>query len=261
MEITQWGRAPFTNKLFKKRVTSAETAYKPGLYAVSSPSSDKQQIIEREIFGRLDNDASKVMQKILRRSRVTANERTTWAFYLNASVIRVAHLVDRMRSEMRIRLKEMLDVDLPEYNAVRGNAAEATLYEWAQKHVPHEVANAGLNVLIQMIRNEKTVARIINLQWTVRDISSTGNHLMLGDDPVHREVPLHSENACWLVPLSPSQIFFAAENASVIDHFNRMTARDVVQQSNIRSLRNARQFAYGTAACSFIEQHLLVGGA
>lgn len=257
-KLTQWGRAPFTNKLFKKRVSSAETGYKPGLYAVSAASPQKQQMIEREVFGRLDNASAMVMQKLLRGDNISLVERATWAFYLNASVIRVAHIVEKMRREMQILIKEELDRDLPDYNEVRGDVTAATLYEWGIEHDSDRISNAGLQVLIRLLQNERALNRIINLNWTVRDVSSTSNRLMLSDDPVHREVPLYARNACWIVPLSPTHIFLAADDHNIIDRFHSLTPRALVQQSNIRSLRNARQFAYGAANCSFIERHLLV---
>ncbi len=53
-KINQWGRVPFNDKLVCKPVTSAATAYLPGLYSLEHVNETEAQQIEKAVREAVD---------------------------------------------------------------------------------------------------------------------------------------------------------------------------------------------------------------
>ncbi|NKX75612.1 DUF4238 domain-containing protein [Tritonibacter mobilis] len=258
-EIVQWGRIRHNDKLVCKPVSAAATAYVPGLYALSHVSDEEAQQIETRILGKVETEAKPVLEKLISSGPegLTDRDRYWWTVYLNASVIRVPHIVERVRTEGAERIARDLKQDVPEYATARGSAPEATLYEWATNNAPAQLANIGLKVLVSLISSEKTIDRIIHLEWMVKDVGSASRRLLLGDNPFERVGDLFRSRTTISLPLTPTHLFIASDAGDIIDHFARMPARDVVKANNQSSLINARKFVYGEAERSFIDRYLL----
>ncbi|MCX5480196.1 DUF4238 domain-containing protein [Kaistia geumhonensis] len=258
-KITQWGRIPYNGKLVSKPVTAAATAYVPGLYALEQVNDEEAQQIEIRILGKIETEAQPVLERLISTGPrgLSVRDRYWWTVYLNASLIRVPHIVEKVKTEVAEGITRDLSQDTPAYDAARGNAPEATLYEWAVKNAPARVANAGLKVLVSLIGSEKAIDRIIHLEWMVNDVSAASRRLLLGDDPFERVGDLYGPRTAISIPLSPTRLFIASNAPDIIDHFEKMPARTVVKANNQSSLINAKQFVYGEAERAFVDQYLL----
>ncbi len=258
-KISQWGRIPFNNKLVCKPVTAAATAYIPGLYSLAHVRDEEVQQIETELFGKIETASKPVLEKLisLGPNRLSLQERYWWTIYLNASLLRVPHVVEMVKTGMQKRIAQDLSQPIPEFDAAKGDAPEDTLFEWASKHAPARVANSGLKVLVDLIQSEKAVDRIIHLQWLVRDLSTGPRRLLLGDNPFERVGDLYKARTAISLPLSPTHLFIASDAPDIVNHFARMPARDVIKANNQSSLINAKKFVYGDAERSFIDQYFL----
>lgn len=258
-EITQWGRIRHHDKLVRKLVTTAATAYVPGLYALAHVDDEEAQQIETRILGKIETEAKPVLEKLISTGPrgLTVRDRYWWTIYLNASLIRVPHIVERVRTEVAEGIARDLTQDIPEYAAARGSATEATLYEWAANNAPALVANAGLEVLVNLMGSEKIIDRIIHLKWLVKDVTTASRRLLLGDNPFERIGDLYRSRTVISLPLTPTHIFVASDAHDILDQFARMPARDVIKANNQSSLINAKKFVYGEAERSFIDRYLL----
>ncbi|MBB5752859.1 DUF4238 domain-containing protein [Prosthecomicrobium pneumaticum] len=257
-QINQWGRIAYNNKLVCTPVTTAATAYVPGLYSLAHVNDEEAQQIETELFGRIETSAKPVLEKLISHgpAKLSVKERYWWTIYLNASLLRVPHIVEMVTSSVQERIARDMSQTIPEFDAAKGDAPENTLYEWASKHAPARVANSGLKVLVDLIQSEKAIDRIIHLHWLVKDVSTGPRRLLLGDNPFKRVGDLYKTRTTISIPLSPTRLFIASDAQDIIDHFARLPARDVVKANNQSSLINAKKFVYGDAERNFIETYL-----
>lgn len=258
-KIKQWGRIPYNNKLVCTSVTTAATAYVPGLYSLAHVSDKKAQQIEVELFGKIETAAKPVLDKLISYgpSILSVEERYSWTIYLNASLLRVPHIVEMVTSSAQERIAQDLSRPIPEFDAAKGDRPENTLYEWALNNALARVANSGLKVLVDLIQSEKAIDRIIHLHWLVKHVSTGPRRLLLGDNPFERVGDLYKSRTIISIPLSPTHLFIASDAPDIIDHFARMPARDVVKANNQSSLMNAQRFVYGEAQHKFVDEYLL----
>lgn len=257
-KISQWRRIPFNNKLVCKPVTPAATAYLPGLYSLAHVRDEEVQQIETELFGKIETATKPVFEKLisLGPGRLSVQERYCWTIYLNASLLRVPHVVGLVKTRMQERMAQNLSRPIPEFDAAKGDAPEDTLFEWASKHAPARVANSGLKVLVDLIQSEKAIDRIIHLRWLVRDLSTGPRRLLLGDNPFQRVGDLYKPRTLISIPLSTTHIFLASDAIDIVQHFDRIPAKDLVKASNQSTLISAKRFVYGDAERDFIERYL-----
>ena len=259
-KIDQWGRIAFNNKLVCTSVTSAATAYVPGLYSLEHVNETEAQQIEKDIFGKIETEARPVLAKLISGgpAKLSERERYWWTIYLNASLLRVPHVVEKIKAGAKELVEKELSQDIPEYDAAKGDAPEATLFEWAANHAPARLANSGLKVLVSLLGIEKAIDRIIHLRWLVRDVSAAPRRLLLGDNPFERVGDLYKPRTLISIPLSPTHVFFGSDAPDIVEHLAKLSAREVVKASNVSTLTTAKKFVYGDAEREFIEQYLPV---
>lgn len=257
-KISQWGRIPFNNKLVHSWVTTAATAYVPGLYSLAHVNEEEAQQIETKLFGKIETAAKPVLDKLISHgpAKLSVEERYWWTIYLNASLLRVPHIVEMVTSSVQERIARDMSQPILEFDGAKGDAPENTLYEWASKYAPASIANSGFKVLVDLIQSEKAIDRIIRLGWLVKDVSTGPRRLLLGDNPFERVGDLYKSRTTISIPLSPTHLFIASDAPEIIDHFARMPARDVVKANNQSSLINAKRFVYGEAERDFIDAYL-----
>lgn len=257
-KISQWGRIPYNNKLVHTPVTAAATAYHPGLYSLTHVPEDEVQQVEDKLFQRIETGAKPVLDRLIRQGprSLSVEERYWWTIYLNASLLRVPHMVERVTADVRAQVELELSHVIPEFEAAKGNAPEKTLYEWASRHAPARVHNSGMKVLVELIQDEKPLDRIIHLRWLVKDVSAGKRELLLGDNPFLRVGDLYGSRVLIAMPLSPTHVFLASDAADILDHLARFPARDFTTKCNQSTLFLAKKFVYGEAERSFIDRHL-----
>lgn len=240
-------------------MTTAATAYTPGLYALEQVVPEEAQQIETKVFGKIETEASPVLDKLINQgaARLSVADRYWWTMYLNASVFRVPHVIARLKEEGRQIVERELSKDVGEFVALKGAAPESTLFEWTKNHAPSRIANFGLHTLLKLVDNERAIDRIIHLQWHVRDVGSSSRKLLLGDDPFCRVNDLYKPRTLIAMPLSPTHVFFGTDAGDIVQNVMRAkSSREIVNGMNIETLQKAKQFVYGDAERSFIDKYL-----
>jgi hypothetical protein len=258
-QITQWGRIAYNGKLVREQVTAAGTAYVPGLYSLEHVPPEEVQQIETKILGQIEDRASPVLSKLVADgpASLSVEDRYWWTRYLQASLLRVPHVVEKMKNEGRQIARNHLTLDHEEFLSAKGAAPEKTLLEWAEKHAPARIANTGLRVMVRMLNNEPAIDRIIHLSWLVRDVSESSRPLLIGDDPFERIGDLYKPRCLISIPLTPTHVFFGTDAPDVVEHINKMSDRAVVNASNVSTVSTAKRFAYGEAERTFMDRYLL----
>jgi hypothetical protein len=258
-KITQWGRIAYNGKLVRRQVATAETAYVPGLYSLEQVPPEEVQQIETKILWQIEDRASPVLSKLVADgpAALSVEDRYWWTRYLQASLLRVPHVVEKMKNEGRQIARNHLTLDHEEFLAAKGAAPEKTLLEWAENHAPARIANTGLRTMVRMLNNERAIDRIIHLGWIVRNVSESNRLLLIGDDPFELIGDLYKPRCLISIPLTPTHVFFGTDASEVAEHICKMPNRAVVNASNVSTVSTAKRFAYGEAEHTFIDRYLL----
>ena|SRR6202022_1882024 len=258
-QITQWGRIAYNGKLVREPVTAAGTAYVPGLYSLEHVRPIEARQIDTKVLQPIEDRAAPVLIKLVTDgpASLSVEDRYWWTRYLQASLLRVPHIVEKMKNEGRQLARNHLARDHDEFLAAKGAAPEKTLLEWAEKHAPARIANTGLRVMVRMLNNEPAIDRIIHLSWVVRDVSGSSRPLLIGDDPFERIGDLYKPRCLISIPLTPTHVFFGTDAQDVVERISKMSDRAVVNASNVSTLSTAKRFAYGEAERTFIDRYLL----
>ena len=256
-KITQWGRIAYNGKLVRKLVSTAQTAYVPGLYMLEHVSPHEAEQIETKIFGGIETEAKPVLDKLIADGpgSLSVRDRYWWTVYLNAAILRVPHVVTKVKSDAERFVRAALSADLEEYNAIKGNIPEGTLLEWVERHAPARLANSGMKILVDLLFRERSIDRIIHLTWIVRDVSDASTKLLIGDNPFERIGDLYKPRTLISIPLSPTHVFFASDARDILSKLKAATAKEVVRASNVSTLTTAMKFAYGDAEPQFVDRH------
>lgn len=258
-EIRQWGRIEHNGKLVCSSVAAAGTAYSPGIYSLEHVHPEATQQVETRILGQIEDRAAPVLRKLIAGgpASLSVEDRYWWTRYLQASLLRVPHVIEKMKIEGRQIVRDHLAQDHPDFLAAKGAAPEETLLEWAENHAPGSIANTGLRVLVRMLNDEDVIDRIIHFGWIVRDVSNSNRALLIGDDPFERIGDLYKPRCLISIPLTPTHVFFGTDAPEVAQRIEQMSDRAVVNASNVSTLSTAKRFAYGEAERSFIDRYLL----
>lgn len=256
-KIMRWGRVAYNGNLTRKPVSSAGTAYVRGLYSLQYVLSKESQQIEEKVFGKIETEARPVLEKLINDQALTSDDRYWWAIYLNASMMRVPHVVQRLKESAERHAVGSLSMNHGEYLAAKGNASEATLMEWVKNNDPGRLANLPMRVLVGMLGKDDAIERFLQLNWIVRDVSTANSRLMIGDDPFRRVGDFFKPRTLISIPLSPTQAFFGTDAPDIVQHILRLAPRELIKASNIEELRAAKRFAYGEGERTFIDNHLL----
>ncbi|PCJ69144.1 MAG: hypothetical protein COA62_10905 [Rhodobiaceae bacterium] len=258
-KVIRWRRIEHQHKLAQKLVSTAATAYRPGLYSIQSSLPENTQIIEKKIFGQIENEAAPILRKLIAEGpdSLSGRERIRWAVYLNASYLRVPHIVDKFKLQTDAHIREKLSRQLDEYDSQKADSPEGSLFEWAMNNRPNRIMNSGMRVLVTMICDERVLQRLSELIWHVADISKASRSLLIGDNPFQRVGGLYHPSVLISLPLSPKHLFLATHDQQMAALVGNKPDRDIVRASNISTLTTAKQFAYGDAETAFVDKYFL----
>ena len=114
--------------------TAQHVAKADHLYSMVRSASQPNVAAERDFLGpHVDDPAAKVHKQILASGvrSLSMQDRAVWSRFLVAQLLRIPRMVEHMRGKGRDILRRQLQDAPDEYEAVRGDAAEESLYEWA----------------------------------------------------------------------------------------------------------------------------------
>lgn len=215
--------------------------------------------VETKFFGEIETQAGPILEKLIAGGAASLSiaDRYWWSLYLNASKVRVPHIVQRVRHDADLKIRTALTANPEEYLAIKGDAPEGTLLDYAERHAPARLANSGISVVVGLIQETRVIDRIAQLSWIVREVTGNTPSFMIGDDPFGRVGDLFKPRTLISIPLSPRHAFFGTDAADIIGRISTMRSDDLVAASNVTTLRSAKRFAYGDADPNFIDQYLL----
>lgn len=220
-----------------KSVYPKATGYQHFLYTMKGLPDDRKQIIEKDYMAsRVDDPAAKALKVLLDSgtSALTAEQRGDWTRFIMASLHRrpaaVAEIGEAFKSSLPL---EILADSLKESDK--------------QELPPHLVDDAAKEMVFRTIENDGIGNIIINMRWSVLDMSASQHELLTGDMPYLRYFGLKDPRCTILFPLNPTKLFIATHDRKIEYIINRRSKTEVVRRVNDEVARLAERFVFGRA--------------
>lgn len=254
------GKVPYYmrrgSRVVYDRLSPEYTAYEPDLYAFIDVPLENRYLVEREFFGKLENDVAPIYEKIEHRDEdLSHRERLLWAMFLMAANTRVPEKVALVKQIADKHLRRAVAANPEEYLKVKGDAVEATLLEWVENNVSG-IENIGLIQLIKFVVNENHIRQFLELEWIVHGLSHASVELLLSDRPLWVYKHPTDPDFIAMMPLSPRSVFIAARDKRVIQKTIDASPNELIRRINESVVGSAWERVYGRANERFIDRCL-----
>ena len=230
-QLIQYTRS-YNKQITCRAVYPAQTGYDIGLYSMGGLPDNRKQIIEKDYMtGKVDTPAAKALQVLLDSgaSALTPAQRGDWTRFMIASLYRRPAAV----AEIGNTFKSALD---PQYEPDK------------QEPFPYLIDDAAKVMVVRVIEDDGVGNIIINMQWSVLDMSASRYELLTGDMPHLRYYGLKDPRCTILFPLTPTKLFIATHDGKVEHYINNRSKAEVVKSVNDEVVRLAKRFVYGRTA-------------
>lgn len=256
-KIRVWRRVMPSGKLVFSTKDPSAVGYRHGLYALRGAAPSSSQIIENQVFANFVEDhAGRILAKMNEPEipRFSLDERRMWAVYLNSSLIRLPHVLEKLDSFFTDRVRKELLADQEVFKQLKGDSSEENLLDWAMVNCPQELVNLDLEAMLHLLTQDEILKRILDLKWRFVDFSQCDD-LLLGDVPLLRFGNLFSAEALLVMPLSPKRSFIGVADEAAYEKLYLAKSDDLVRNFNIATLSTAREFVIGNAPTATMDAY------
>lgn len=242
--------------------TAQHVAKADHLYSMMRSARQPNVAAERDFLGpHVDDPAAKVHKKILADGvrSLSTQDRAVWSRFLVAQLLRIPRMVEHMRGKGADVLRRQLQDHPDEYEAVRGDAAEESLYEWALENSPDIFDDLAIQTLPSLVQSEVLNRAFLGpgVSWATRQLHGSVYELLIGDAPLI-VAGTFATNYLACLPLGPRMAFFAFNNPSTWEQVTARSESEVAKEINWNTVQQADTYVYARtmAQFGFIEKHL-----
>ncbi len=214
------------------RISPGSTAYERNLYSLENVPSEERQAIETFFSTKIDNPASIVLNKILQEGvdNLSREERVDWVRFLLSLGYRGPNWIQRAREEGRESLEKLLVESQADYESLRGPDDPLTLVEFCKASSPGTLPNVGIVALSEWVYCTKEIPLILKMHWWISDVSGEDIDLFTSNHPCIYTRGLGDHQCLISLPLSPSVVFFAANNPKNKNKILRLSKRKLMRR-------------------------------
>ncbi len=220
-----------------------KTGYQRGLYRVPNVPEHLAEIIEQGFMKKMDDLAALVLRDFIanRLDGWTVPRREAWSRFIVGLMLRNPENLQRIKAELERHAAENYEKWREEYERIKkpGDAPFESIDAL-------QSAKVMLWSLDKLINNKTLLDNISALQWGMVDVSGTKYRLVTSDRPVVRTDGLSKPDSHLAIPVSPTRLFIATNNAQTTAQFQSMPPRELVMRMNKRVVRNAITYVWDT---------------
>lgn len=231
------------------------TGYENGLYAVIAHALGfSKDVIEKKLFGPIDNDAARVLEKLEAHESISEEQHIAWTFFLSSLRIRQPDTLDFLRTDgAELRTKILAELD--EATLPKG---WPTTQQWFDRHFPGALeANSLITWLPRMIAQPDVMTAFGGLNWWFREFEPDEPKLLLSDLPIHWEGGLNEAGFMIQLPISPHRLFFGTRSERSELFLTQLPAGELIRRVNFTTLASSSERIWAspddTGAHAFIE--------
>ncbi|MFM0558499.1 DUF4238 domain-containing protein, partial [Paraburkholderia sediminicola] len=229
-------------------ITPQNTGYERGLYRLDGYVPEVRNSIEKNFMAKIvDDPAARALEVLIERdlSRLTPELRQAWTRFLMSLHVRNPAKVDDITKQAAEQLRQSLQANPDEYEAVRSTDDPATLIEWVEHNAPQLLDNYGKQLLPGIITHKQTGDALIQMRWWTVGITDDSLDMLTGDRPVYMSHGIVDERCFIAVPLSPRLVFFATRAQNTFDSVMSNGIKALVKSLNDLIVTQADRYVYG----------------
>jgi hypothetical protein len=246
-------------KLIPKVVGPDATGYEFDLYAFPELPKDQSQYVEQKFFDYADRAAADALR--LHLSGYTgewASElRSAWSRFVIALHMRHPDAMPELRAAANALWEGSGADSQREYERIKQPGDPDTFDEYIAKIDPHIPAKARMSIIMHTFDNEIVGDHVNKMNWAIIDVSTSNRLLLTSDRPVSLS-KIKDVDGILGIPISPTKLFIAVNDARMIDRFRHMKDREIAGRANLEAVARARRFVWAADQSqeTFIHKHM-----
>jgi hypothetical protein len=246
-------------KLIAKPVGPRATGYEPHLYSFPDLPSNAAHFLETVFFNYADRVAAEALRNHLLAapSAWTTELISAWSRFVIGLHLRHPDAMP----ELRAAAKSVWDIGGAEYQAQYEATKKCedppTFDEYLAARDPLTATKVGVNMIVKVFDNEILGKHMNNMTWGVIDVGRSPHRFLLSDRAVVFANLGDADGSVYL-PVSPTKIFVAVNDADRLQRLRALPPRDIVHHSNRHLVGRARRFVWANdqSQTSFVEKHM-----
>ncbi|WP_300439233.1 DUF4238 domain-containing protein [uncultured Mameliella sp.] len=257
--LCQFSR-PYGNTVKPRRVFPSQTAYVERLYELRGLPEHLRQTLEQDFFKALDNDAAVALDQLLEfegRVCLSNRHRSAWTFFLISLLQRSPRDVANAREMWEIALKVPVPELEDQYRKERNQTDPESIVElMATADIRYR--EQGFAIFFSGgIAGELTTKLILDLDWYVLDMASSGIQLMTSDKSVLFLGPIGKPKGKVIFPLSPSRLFIEKPRSEYADLRIKRSLSQLAKWINRKVTQHCSDYCYATSDTNllFVQKH------
>lgn len=236
--------------IVKPRMTSPDgTGYVRGLNTFETLPHEAANFLETQFFLLLkaDNLAAAAMRELLQGNVALSQEmRNGWTRFIMTLLHRTpegfARITERITKDLPVQIERFIRTN----DDLLGLSHDAPALAELSSLIGDERAleNLLLRVLHSNMDSER-VGNVLNqMHWTLLTINHSDFSLLTSHRPMTMTLPIGHPNARLFIPVSPNDIFVAANQPDVPREMNDIVPSRIVRWLNDRVARQSRKYVY-----------------
>nr|WP_281288893.1 DUF4238 domain-containing protein [Sphingomonas xanthus] len=233
------------------------TGFEHDLYAVIANAIGlSEDVLERKLFGPIDKNASKVLEKLEQHAPISEDEHIAWTFFLSSLRVRQPDVLDFLRTDGIARMKAFL----AEFDQTTLPASSVTTEQWFAENLPGALEARSLTSwLPRMITHDEVTDAFAGLKWWFREFEPAEAKLLLADDPIYWDGGLRKAGFMIHLPIAPDRLFIGTRSEESETILSQMPAAELIRRVNRTTLASSVDRIWASTqdeARTFIEAHL-----
>lgn len=228
-----------------KRYRAKAVAKLTQLYTLRDLPEHAQNVIEKKVFQKIDDEGAVAHAEILRGGLPSLSDDlvANWARFIVALLIRSPWFIQRyVEKAPRIMRDTIAKTASPDEDVDASLSALITAN-------PNFASTLTLRSLVALLPTSKSHEVIQNSPWTAVDLSDSPIDLVIGDRPVIRTEGGFQGDFMLAFPISPKMLFIVHPTDSTwAPRLNALPPRELVRRVNIDSASQAVEYLFATSS-------------
>ncbi len=250
------------SKISSKRYTPKYVGFEHDLYTLkpSRTGSYDAQAIETKVLKQIDSSAARVLHKMFTSGppSLTGQDHIDWTAFLMSLRSRNPDFIEHFNSVVPNALKESLDANPKEYDALSEVSDPPTLSKYAEQNFPDITEEFKLSLFKNLATDSKIGNKILNMNWGLCPLKVKKSHLLLSDSPIIFTEGIDHPDLIIALPVGPHTAFMATNTDRIVAAIQRSPQEHLMTRINESSLNQARKriYALDRSLYSFISDKI-----
>lgn len=238
-------RRPVGDVVVRRRHPS-ETGWIDKLYTLQEVAGPEQDVIEREFFKRVDQDAADVLAVFRRgKAQLSAKLQVGWARFVMSLIHRHPSQLERLREMAKATYLDGIEGQAARYAELRGPEDPESFAEFRAATDEKAIAVLFAMAFQRICESERIGMKLLSMKQQIVSFRD-GERLITSDRPLLRGEGLDHPQALVMLPIGPRQLFVATNGVEAGEALKWLTnGAPAVPIVNRLVARQAFRHVYG----------------